>query len=65
MISESVELCEKLWFASYTSKTFLEQMNDFQKRTMFHPMSILNPQDLPLSQSPETVPISIVSQYYT
>ena len=35
MISDSVELCEKLRFASYTSN-LSEHMYDFQKCTMFH-----------------------------
>ena len=31
---------------------------------MFHPKWILNLQDLPRSQSPETVPVCIASQYF-
>ena len=37
----------------------LEQMYDFQKRTTFLQKWILNLQDLPQNQSPETVPICI------
>ena len=39
-------------------------MYDFQKRTMFLQKWILNLQDLPRSQSLETVPICIVWQYF-
>ena len=50
-------------FVSYTSN-LLEQMYDFQKRTMFLQKWILNLQDLPQSQSPETVPICIAEQIF-
>ena len=53
----------KLKFVSYTSN-ILEEMYDFQKRTMFLQKWILNLQDLPRSQSLETVPICIVWQYF-
>ena len=59
IISDSVELWEMM-FVSYTSN-LLEQMYDFQKRIMFLQKWILNLQDLPQSQSPETVPICIDS----
>ena len=62
MMSDSVELCETE-VCSYTSN-LLEQMYDFPKRIMFPPKWILNLQDLPRRQSPETVPICIVLQYY-
>ena len=39
-------------------------MYDFQKRTMFLQKWILNPQDLPQSQSLETVQVCIVLQCY-
>ena len=55
--------CVKLKFVSYTSN-LLEQMYDFQKRTMFLQKWILNPQDLPQNRSLETVPVRIVLQYY-
>ena len=55
--------CEKQQFVSRTSN-FLEQMYDFQKRTMFLQKWILNLQDLLHSQSLETVPVCIVWQYY-
>ena len=42
-------------FASYTSN-LLEQMYDFQKRTMFHMKQILSLQDLPQNRGLETVP---------
>ena len=48
---------------SYTSN-LLEQMYDFRKHIMFSLTWILNLQDLPRSQSPETVPICIAYQYY-
>ena len=44
---------------SYTSN-LLEQMCDCRKHIMFTPKWISNLQDLPRSQSPETVPICIV-----
>ena len=56
--------CEKLQFVSCTSN-LLEQKYDFQKRTMFLQKWILNLQNLPQSQSPETVPICIALQYFT
>ena len=59
MISDFVELCE----TSYTSN-LLEQMYDFQKRTMFLQKWILTPQDLPQNRSLETVPACIVLQCY-
>ena len=39
-------------------------MYDFQKRIIFIQKWILNLPDLPQSQSPETVPICIVYQYF-
>ena len=50
-------------FVSCTSN-LLEQMCDFQKYIMFLQKWILNLQDLPQSQSPETVPICIAWQYF-
>ena len=50
--------CEKQQFVSWTSN-LLEQMCGFQKHIMFLQKWILNLQDLPQSQSPETVPICI------
>ena len=55
MISDSVELK----IVSCKSN-LLEQMYDFQKRTMFSPKLILSPQDLPQNRSLETVPACIV-----
>ena len=45
-------------FVSYTSN-LLEPMYDFQIHIMFLEKYILNLQDLPKNQSPETVPICI------
>ena len=56
--------CEKRQFASYTSN-LLEQMYDFQKRTIFTRKWILNLQYLLRSQSLETIPVCIVWQHYT
>ena len=56
--------CAKLKFDSYTS-SLSEQMYDFQKRTMYRPKWISNLQDLPRSQSLETVPACIAWQSYT
>ena len=39
-------------------------MHDFQKRTMFHLMLILNPQDLLQNRSLETVLVCIVVLYF-
>ena len=39
-------------------------MYDFRKRTMFHLMWILSPQDLLQNRSLETAPACIVLQYY-
>ena len=50
-------------FVSCTSN-LLEQMYDFRKCIMFLQKWILNLQDLPQSQSLETVPVCIVWQYY-
>ena len=55
--------CEKQQFLSCTSN-LLEQMCDFQKCIVFLQKWILNLQDLPQSQSLETVPICIAWQYY-
>ena len=49
MISDSVELCERQFV--YCTSDLLEQMSDFQKRTMFLQKWILNPQHLPQNQS--------------
>ena len=48
---------------SYTSN-LLEQMYDYRKHIMFSLKWILNLQDLPRSQSPETVPVCIAEQYF-
>ena len=61
--SDSVELCETAVCFSHI-QLFLEQMYDFQKCTMFLQKWISNLQDLPRSQSLETVPVCIVLQYY-
>ena len=50
-------------FVSCTSN-LLEQVCGFQKYIMFLQKWILNLQDLPQSQSPETVPICIAWQYF-
>ena len=50
---------ENQQFVSCTSTNLLEQMYDFQKRIMFLQKWISNLEDLPRSQSPETVPICI------
>ena len=55
--------CAKLKFVSYTSNS-LEQMYDFQKRTMLLQKWILNLQDLLQNRSLETVPACIVLQCY-
>ena len=55
--------CEKQQFVSYTSN-LLEQMYGYRKHIMFTQKWILNLQDLPRSQSPETVPVCIVWQYF-
>ena len=47
---------------SYTSN-LLEQMCGYRRYIMFRPKWILNLQDLPRSQSPETVPVCIAWQY--
>ena len=64
MISDSVELCE-------TEVCFLpiqydwNEMYDFQIYAQCsHQKWISNPQDLPRSQSLETVPVCIVAQYF-
>ena len=53
--------CKKMISDSYTSN-LMEHVYDFQKCTMSHQMWILNLQDLPQSQSLETVPVCIVWQ---
>ena len=58
MISDSVELCETE--VCFLHIQLIEQMYDFQKRTMFLQKWILNLQDLPQNQSLETVPVCIV-----
>ena len=55
--------CEKLMFVSCTSN-LLEQMCGYRRYIMFLQTWILNLQDLPQNQSPETVPIYIAQQYY-
>ena len=55
--------CEKQQLVSCTSNS-VEQRYDFRKRTMFLQKWILNLQDLPQSQSLETVPVCIVWQYF-
>ena len=55
--------CDKLMFVSCTSN-LLEQMYGFPRCTRFLQKWILNLQDLPQSQSPETVPVCIVWHYY-
>ena len=50
-------------FVSCTSN-LLEQMCGYRRYIMFLQMWILNLQDLPQSQTPETVPIYIVVQYF-
>ena len=55
--------CAKLNFVSYTMN-LLEQMYDFQKRTMFLRKWILSPPDLLQSRNLETVPVCIVWQYF-
>ena len=50
--------CEKLMFV-FCTYNLVEQMYDCRKHIMFLPKWILNLQDLPRSQNPETVPICV------
>ena len=62
MVSNSVELCDTA--VCFLHIQLLKQMYDFQKWTMFLQKWISIFQDLPRSQSLETVPVCIVLQYY-
>ena len=59
MISDSVELCETE--VCFLHIKLIGQTYDFQKRIMSLQQWILNLQDLPRSQSLETVPVCIVT----
>ena len=62
MISDSVELGETA--VCFLHIQLVGKMYDFRKCTMFFQKWISNFQDLPRSQSLETVPVCIVWQYY-
>ena len=71
--SNATIVCHKLWSILYrisgTAVCFLHIQLigtnvDFQKRTMFHLMQILNPQDLLQNRSLDTVPVCIVWQCF-